>query len=78
MPSQADLRYELYMDPEMDHDMEELAQLLGLGNDVCETRAEVFRRAMRLYVAVKHHQFDYNSRLIMEDERGNQTEIVGV
>ena len=64
--------YEVRMDPQMDEDMGQLAQRLSA------SRAEVFRRAMRLYVAVKNRQLDDQSSLFLEDAQGNRTEITGV
>ena len=64
--------YEVRMDPQMDEDMGKLAQRLSA------SRAEVFRRAMRLYVAVKNRQLDDQSSLFLEDVQGNRTEITGV
>ncbi len=64
--------YEVRMDPQMDEDMGKLAERLS------ENRAEVFRRAMRLYVAVKNRQLDHQSHLFLEDAQGNRTEITGV
>lgn len=64
--------YEVRMDPQMDEDMGKLAKRLSAN------RAEVFRRAMRLYVAVKNRQLDDQSSLFLEDTQGNRTEITGV
>lgn len=64
--------YEVRMDPQMDKDMGQLA------NRLSANRAEVFRRAMRLYVAVKNRQLDAQSCLFLEDAQGNRTEITGV
>ena len=65
--------YEVRMDPQMDEDMGHLAQRLNAN------RAEVFRRAMRLYVAVKNRQLDDDQFcLFLEDAHGNRTKITGI
>ncbi|SAY38310.1 hypothetical protein [Candidatus Synechococcus spongiarum] len=72
MPTQELPLYEVRMDPQMDEDMGQLAKRLSAN------RAEVFRRAMRLYVAVKNRQLDDRSSLFLEDAQGSRTEITGV
>ena len=71
--------YEVRVDPKMDEDMGKLAKRLG------KHRAEVFHRAMRLYVAVKNRQLDQESRdpesplrVFLEDTEGSRTEVIGV
>ena len=71
--------YEVRMDPKMDEDMGKLAKRLG------KHRAEVFHRAMRLYIAVKNRQLDQESRdpesplrVFLEDTEGSRTEVTGV
>ena len=71
--------YEVRVDPGMDEDMGKLAKRLG------KHRAEVFHRAMRLYIAVKNRQLDQESRdpesplrVFLEDTEGSRTEVIGV
>ncbi|KKZ10616.1 MAG: hypothetical protein TH68_10020 [Candidatus Synechococcus spongiarum 142] len=71
--------YEVRMDPQMDKDMGQLAKRLG------KHRAEVFHRAMRLYIAVKNQQLDQEDRnpesplrVFLEDAQGSKTEVVGL
>ena len=71
--------YEVRVDPKMDEDMGKLAKRLG------KHRAEVFHRAMRLYIAVKNRQLDQESRdpesplrVFLEDTEGSKTEVIGV
>ena len=61
------------MHPKMDKDMGDLAEQLG------QHRAEVFHRAMRLYIAVKKQQLAQEDlRVFLEDAQGSKTEIVGI
>ena len=70
--------YEVPMDPNRTEDMGQLAERLG------KHRAEVFHRAMGLYIAVKNRQLDQEGRdpesplrVFLEDAHG-KTEVIGV
>ena len=56
----------------MDADMAQLAA------DLRVDRAEVFRRAMTLYLRAKRDELDHNSKFILQAPDGHQTELIGV
>lgn len=65
-------RFEVRVDPRMDADMERLAQ------DLQVDRAEVFRRAMTLYLRAKRDELENHSKFILEAPDGQKTELIGV
>lgn len=65
-------RFEVRLDPRMDADMERIADRLEVD------RAEVFRRAMTLYLRAKEEELDHHARFFLEDPQGKRTELIGV
>ncbi len=68
-----DHRYQVRLNPKMDENMVDLANRLG------KDQAEVFHKAMRLYIAVKNQQLkEIGTRFFYETPEGKIVEIVNI
>ncbi len=70
LPSPTNQQYTLVMNPEMDHDIEQLERRLG------KDRSEVFLSALRLYATVKEQQLQYSSCVILQDPSGKNKKVI--
>ncbi len=70
LPSPTNQQYTLVMNPEMDHDIEQLGRRLG------KDRSEVFLSALRFYATVKEHQLQYSSSVILQNPSGKNKKVI--